>query len=249
MNETRGNLKDANKEVADIKSQIEKLETAVERAGAAAEQAEVEFAKYTDLGEEITRWRVQQVKAGATTKELPARLKAKVDAKRAAEEEIEQSAATRAALAEELDQLQKRMKPIEKQRFQVATEVLHEQGDVLAKELVGVSARRSELVFLIRSLANMPGVDGDPIGFTRPMFDAQNSAGTYEAEQGFVHLVDPLQDMAARWRTRLAALLSDPDAAVSIPRLVTPADYTYVPRQPQVGIMPQTPLYQLNPEN
>jgi hypothetical protein len=249
MSETRGNLKNANKQVAGIKGQIEKLEAAVERAGAAAEQAEVEFAKYTDLGEEITEWRVQQVKRGATTKELPAKLKTAVDAKRAAEEELNQSAATCAALAEELVQLQKCLKPIEERRTQAAVEVLHEQGNILAAELAEVSARRSALVFLIRSLAHMPGVDGTPVGFTRPMFDAQNDAGTYEEIQKFLHLTSPLQDMAARWRTRLAALLSDPDAAVTIPRLVAPADYTYVPRQPQVGIMPQPPLYQLKPEN
>ncbi len=249
--ESRARLKEANKQVAEIKGKVEKLEAAVERAGDAAEQAEAELANYTELDKEITKWRVERVKRGASTKELPEKLKAKVDAKRAAEEELEQSIATRAALNDELEQLKARVKPLEHERRKAALAVIHNEGELLAREFAEVSARRSHLYLLIRGLAHMCLDDSwkpEHAGYTASMQSALDD----NSDSAFPPQVSPFEDQGKRWRTRWDAILNDPDAVVTTPKVILPNDYILIPPDKWQGPGFPHPVpkgYRLNPED
>ncbi len=192
--DSRAELKAAIAKVDALNKQIANLEAAAERADRAVEQAGVELAKYTGLDKEITAWRVNQVKKGQSTKTLPEKLRAKVDAKRAAGEELEQAESTQEALKDELASLRPSIKPLEEQRVKAAVAVLHEEaGDSLAHEFAEVNAKYTELVRLIRGLANVPlhelprsgySVSGPAIsGYTKTILEALNgSDGAFPPE-------------------------------------------------------------------
>ena len=109
--EAREKLRDACARVADVTKQVERMETAVSRADKAIEDAKAELVKHSGLDRDISKWRVTQVKKGSSTKILPENLKARLDARRAAEDELTQAEGTKEAIKDELAELRKRMDP------------------------------------------------------------------------------------------------------------------------------------------
>jgi chromosome segregation ATPase len=215
MSQARTNLKAAVTKIGNLTTQIENLEAAADRADDAAEQARAELEKSQGLEKEITAWRVAQVKKGLSTKTLPENLKVKTDAKRAAEEELEQAESTHNALSEELEELQACLKPAEQERLKCAHAVLHDTGDELAQELVSLQARHYELMQLIMSLAQT-------IGLTPEM---EAAVLNQDGRAQFPGNCDPIAAMAMRWKDRLEAVLKDPDAPLTVPKQIVPSDF------------------------
>jgi hypothetical protein len=223
--ESREKLKAAIKKVGEQIATIGKMEAAAKTADETAIQARADLAMYSSLDKEITKWRVDQVKHGASTKTLPDKLKAKLEAKRAAEEEITQSEATRDAINLELKEVREVIKPLEREQFECAVSLLHEKGDVLAQELIAVNQREIVLQQLLEGLSSMTVDFRDNrgernIGRTKAMEEAL-SDHTWKFDR-----VNPYEGMGRRWKERLDALLVDPDADVTIPNPILPSDYT-----------------------
>lgn len=234
-NSDRAALKAATEKVSALEEQIKSLEAASERAATGVDDAEAELERYTHLDDELTRWRVAQVKKGASTKALPADLKARVDAKRAAIDDVEQAQSAQAAIREELDGLRVALAEAEGARTQAATDVLHEMGLKLGRELEKINRRRVELVQLLEGLSGVRVADGTgrtvPIGIVSAASNAIHFPFAFE----FPTLADPVGEVTVRWTRRLDALCADPEAAVSIPRHLEPLDYVHGQAQPWEG--------------
>jgi chromosome segregation ATPase len=223
MSDARAKLKAAIADLARLTEKIESLEGANVRAAEAVEHAKAEVATHAGLEKEITRWRVSQVKKGASTKELPESLAAKVAAKKAAESEVEQAEATLEALREELAELRKGVKPLEEARQQAALNVLlGEQIDDLAREYSEISVRERELGLLLHGLAHLQVEKNgkiEPVGYT------QSIVNVLKLGEQFPQEVSPNADMGTRWQRKLNALLKDPEARIERPVAIVPSDY------------------------
>lgn len=242
MSETRAALKAAAKKAATLKNQIHTLEDARERAQATADQAQQELTRHSGLDKEITRWRVDQVKKGASTKVLPASLQAKVNGRRDAQEELEQSHSTIEAIREELETMTAQLARVEAEQRDRAVDVVRELEHSLAGELRTINERRTEILQLLRGLSvlEVPGIldaNGRPtgIGITTSTLEVVEMGQTFPFPVG----ADPLEEMARRWGTRLAAVCADPDAEITTPKHLTPSDY--VPGRPREFIAPGLP--------
>lgn len=225
-------LRAATAEVSALEKQIRSLEAAARRAGAEVEEAQAELQRHAKLDAEITRWRVDQMKADKQTKALPEKLKTRVDAKRAASEELEQARSTIAAIETELEEVRAKLIALRKTQALDAAAVLIDIGDVLAAELKAINRRRAEIIQVLKGLAsmNLETEDG-PLGGIRLSDEAE--AAIQIGEPSFLfpgHIrPGPLEEIATRWQQRLSALLADPDAEITAPAHVVPADYIEPP--------------------
>jgi hypothetical protein len=223
MSDARTKLRSAIADFNTVTRKIESLESATARANEAVELAKGEVATHAGLEKEITRWRVAQVKNGASTKKLPENLAAKVDEKKSAESEVAQAEATFEAMREELRQLRKSLKPAEEARQNAAVDVLlRENVDDLAQEYSEVSLRAKELGLLLHGIAHLQVEKGGKlvdVGYTQSMVNALRAGDGFPAE------VSPMADMGTRWGKRLKTLFENPDAEITRPRVVVPSDY------------------------
>ncbi len=229
--ETRAALRAAAEKVSALRKQIQALEVAEERAEGTADQARQELARHAHLDKEITKWRVEQVKKGASTKTLPNQLQTKVAARRDASEELEQSQSTLQAIREELEGLNFQCEKAEAEARTCAVTVLHEMGDALAAELRSINMRRRELRQLLSGLSDVkierPGYAPKAIGISRAAEEALNMDGSFD----FPGNIDPAEEIVRRWARRLEALCADPNAEITAPKHLTPSDY--VPGKPR----------------
>jgi hypothetical protein len=246
IEDARTNLKAAIAKIGHLTAQVGKMEAAAERADESAQQATAELASYEGLDKEITKWRVDQVKRGRSTKTLPEKLKAK----RTAEDELEQSEATRDAINGELDELQKRLKPLEAEREACAVAVIHEKGDELAQELSALNDRQVELVQILRGLSEMRINEtwNAPLAGKTPAMKSAIGGWSYQ----FPINVNPPEDMGKRWKKRLDAVKVDPDADVTVPTMIVPEDYSFTtitPPGPPGVSMTAVPVAHLRTED
>ncbi len=227
--EIRAALRSANENVSNLCNEIERLESAAQRAEQAAQDATAEMAKYSELDKEITKWRVEQLKQGANARVLPDHLKVQLDAKRDAVEELEQSRATQQAILEELEDLRQRQRPAEQERMKCAIAILQEMGDALASELASINHRRADLFQLLRGLEQLEvAMDSDmptAIGVTEYARNTMSIAETYVFPDG----AEATMEIAERWKRRLEAICADPDAEINPPKPVAPSDYVLEP--------------------
>jgi len=227
--ETRTALSSANANLANLNRDIERLEAAAQRSEQAALEATAQLDKYLGLDKEITRWRVEQVKEGASTKVLPDHLKTQVDARRDGVEELDQSRATQQAIADELAELRRLQGPVEQTRQQCAVAILHEMGDALASELASLNHRRAELFQLLWGLDRLEvtgnGNEWSRVGLTEY---ARNAMNAHDSEV-FPDGVEATREIAERWRRRLEAISANPYAEINPPKPVAPADYITEP--------------------
>ncbi len=209
----REKLKSATAKAAHLERQRAQLETALATATTAVETASKDLEAFDDLSAAITRWRVDQTKRGLSAKTLPEILRARVDAKRLAEVELEQSTSTRDAISEELDDIKKRLAPMEDTKIVCALDVLREKADEVAAELAVLNERRRDLFQILEGLANINLPQNGYtrfVGYTSAMERAR-ILPTHE----FYPAQDPIGAMGARWLKRLNLLKADPDAGRS----------------------------------
>ena len=207
--------------------QVEQLKEAMAGAEGMINEAETALAAFNGLDKAISTFRVKQLKDGASPKILPDELRARVVAKREAEEELSQATNTRDSVQEELDAAEFRLAPMETERSKRAIDVLHEMADGLATELIQINLRGRDLRQILSGLANLHiGIDGrmQQVGYTAAIGSALSSC-----DYVFSGNMDPGAGMGERWKARLDALLSDPDAEVTIPKPIAPSDYTVEP--------------------
>lgn len=231
MSGSRADFKAATEKASALEKQVKKLQAAAERAQETADAAEAEMNRYRDLDAEITRWRVAQVKKGASTKIMPEKLKARVDAKRAALEELEQARETVQAIEKELEQAEIDRKEAEEIRMESAAEVVSEMGDSLAAELAQINRRRLVIEQLLRGLEAAEFRRGYVIGWTELTKSAMNQPDDLGFPQIGNQVIDPAHEIGKRWRARLDAILADPNAEISIPKPLMPEDY--IPEPPR----------------
>lgn len=219
-------LKESINKVNDLEAQIAKLEVADSRTAEAIGEAERELERHANLDRDITRWRVDQVKKGQPTKVLPAPLKDRSDAKRAAGDELEQANSTRAAIREELDQLRAALAKAQQERMERAGEFLLDIGEGLGAELQTLNHRRAELIQLLRGLANVEVAPG-PNARPAPIGLLPVAAVAFKMGDEFVfpHGADPVGELARRWKARMDAILANPDAEIAAPKHLLPSDY------------------------
>ncbi len=224
----REKLKSATAKAAHLERQRAQLETALEMATTAVETASKDLETFNDLSAAIVRWRVEQTKKGLSAKTLPEILRERVDAKRLAEEELEQSTSTRDAISEELEDIKKRLLPVDQTKTECALDVLREElADKMAAELQELNERRRDLNQILKGLANVNlFLDNRMqfVGYTPAMSKATTSCD-YEFSGG----LDPIGELGARWLARLNALKADPDVEVTIPSVIVPSDYVMTP--------------------
>lgn len=223
MTTAREKLKGAVAKAANLESQKAKLEKALETATAAAEQAIEDWERFSDLDAAIKKFRIDAVKNGGNSRELPQVLKDQLAARRRAEEEIEQATSTKEAITEELDDVTKRLAPMEQTKTACALDILREKGDELAAELATLNERRRDLVQILDGLANVSVMKNGRMqqaGYT-PAASKAIADPNYE----FAGNLKPLDDMSDRWIARLNALVTDPDAELTIPQTIKPSDY------------------------
>jgi len=224
---TRAALKAAAKKVFALENQIETLEAAAERAESASAEASTELENYAELEKEITRWRVNQLKKGGGTKVLPDDLKARINAKRTAADELEQSQSTSEAIAEELKDVRARLRIVARDRTKCAIAVLHEMGDLLADELRTINTRRAELIQILQGLSEVKvplSVSGHPvaIGVSAATYEAINMGNAFAFPP---NAPDPVDEVTKRWTCRLDAICADPDAVIAAPKHLLPSHY------------------------
>ena len=227
--ETRAALRSANERVCNLTREIERLEAAAQRAEQTVQDATADLEKYEGLDKEITKWRVEQAKQGAGTKVLPETLKAQVDGKRDAVEELEQARATQKAIQLELDDLRQQLRPAELERVRCAVAILHEMGDALASELATMNRRRAELFQLLIGLERLEvSQDGEwprAIGLT----EYSRNAMTIGETDVFPHGAEATREMADRWKRRLDTICTNPEAEIQAPKNLAPSDYVPEP--------------------
>ena len=227
MSEKREALKTAAETAAALEAQVQRLKEAAARAACACDDAEDALAGFDDLEDQVTKWRVAQLKKGASTKELPDKLKDRVDAKRAANDEVELSRLAARAIDEELKAAQSKLKITAKERMNCAVAVLHHEGDVLADELRAINVRRAELLQILTGLGAVE-IFSEKVG--RPLGIGLSEAATEAVNMGhqfaFQQCADPEVEIARRWKKRLDALCADPDTVVVTPKHVVPSDFT-----------------------
>lgn len=229
--DSRAALKAAAESVAVLEGQIKTLEAAAERAATAAEEAASELEKYAGLESEITSWRVEQLKRRESTKALPNDLKARVDGKRAAIDELDQSESTSRAIAAELSDVRRKLDLASKQRTKYAVAALQETAGPLVEELRAINLRRVELRQILEGMASIEGVSErtgqrERIGLTESAREVLNMGDNFI----FPGNVDPTSEIGRRWILRFNALCADPNAVVVPPKHLAPSDY--VPGQP-----------------
>jgi hypothetical protein len=241
----RAVLKSTHKKVSAFDQQIKSLESAAEQATHSADEALAELQKHGELDAEITHWRVNQVKAGKQTKVLPENLKDRVEAKRAAADELEQSQSVLEAIQQELENLRSQRKRADRDHIFAAGEVLAEIAGGLGAELKAINTRRAVIVQILSGLQRMDVfIEGQGHGRLLNLDVASESMDIPEGFR-FPHYADPSEAMAARWKARLNELLADPDAAVGPPPHVTTSDYRPgAPSQFQGPGLPWTPMGQ-----
>lgn len=227
--ETRAALRSANENVCNLTREIERLEAAAQRAEQIVQEATADLARYEGLDREVTKWRVEQAKQGAGVKVLPDNLKAQVDGKRDAVEELEQARATQQAITEELESLRQQLRPAELTRVRCAVAILHEVGDALASELATMNRRRAELFQLLIGLERLEvSQDGEwprPIGLT----EYAHNAMTIGETDVFPNGAEATREMAERWKRRLDTICSNPEAEIQSPKNLSPSDYVAEP--------------------
>jgi hypothetical protein len=243
--EARAALKAAAQKFVTLEKQIASLEAAAGRANAAAIEASAELDNYSDLEQEITRWRVSQVKNGASTKTLPDSLRARAEAKRAAVDELEQSRETLQAVEKELDDTRTKQEAAAEKRRMAAAAVIIESADVLGNELVGLNARRAEILHALFGIQRLRIVIA---GKLKPIELGYECQQAMHGGDGLIFPPgsDPIDALAERWVRRFEALLTDPDAEITVPKPVLPSDYifgapaAFEPGQGWVGGTPAT---------
>jgi DNA repair exonuclease SbcCD ATPase subunit len=221
----RENLKKVTAEGAKLTRQAEQLETALATATASVQTATAELRTFADLDAAIKRFRVDAVKSGGNSRDLPEKLKARLAARRDAEEELTQSTDTLAAIADEMEEVRNRLKPSDEKKRNCALDVLREHADQAAAELIVLNARRRDLRQILGGLAELSlPFDGKMqfVGFTSKMASAIE-----DLPDEFSGNLFPQADMGRRWKGRLDALLSDSDAAISTPKPIRPSDYDF----------------------
>jgi hypothetical protein len=231
MSEEREKLKELIEKVNQQATKVARLQAAVARAEQTKEQAVAELQGFENLDKEITNWRVGQVKKNLPTHRLPEALKAKVSAKRAAEEEIEQSGSTLEALKGELSERLTETKAMEAERDELAKEILlSEVGEELAREYKEIVLRKDELYLLMQGLGYLNSKHLNPNygpghGATTPRFSALIADALRFEGYAYPPNSNPAADMSLRWQKPLHELLKDAHAVVSRPRLIAPSDY------------------------
>src|SRR5579862_6889760 len=229
-------LRIANENIANLKKEIERLESAAQRAERAAQDATAGLEKHSELDKEITKWRVEQLKQGENTRVLPDYLKVQLDAKHDAAEELEQARATQQAILEELESLRQRQRPAEEERLRCAISIMHVMGDALASELASINHRRADLFQLLRGLEQLevPRENDSPIaiGLSEYARNAMNMAETYQFPDG----AEAIREISERWKRRLETICANPYAEINPPSPVTPSDYVV---EPSPGFVPE----------
>jgi hypothetical protein len=217
----REKLKAAIAKATNLESQKEKLETALKTATDAVGAGTEDLGRFSDLDAAIKKFRVDAVKNGGNSRDLPQGLKDRLTARRNAEEEIEQAASTREAIVEELDDIRKRLAPMNETKIVCAIDVLREYADVAAAELIALNERRRDLTQILDGLANLSFVGhASFVGYSPTMSKAMTSF-----DYQFAGNLTPQSDMGARWLARINALLEDPDAELTLPQTIKPSDY------------------------
>lgn len=223
MTTTRELLKAAVAKAANLEIQKAKLEKALETATAAEQAAIEDWERFSDLDAAIKKFRVDAVKNGGNSRDLPQVLKDRLTARRSAEEEIEQATSTKEAITEELGDITKRLAPMGQTITLCALDILREKGDELASELTALNERRRDLVQILDGLANVSVMKNGTMqqaGYT-PAASKAMANPDYE----FAGNLKPLHDMSDRWLARLNAIVADPDAELTIPQIIKPSDY------------------------
>jgi outer membrane murein-binding lipoprotein Lpp len=232
MSDARAKLKAA---IADYNTQslkVERLSKAVDAARRAVDDAKAEIEGYADLDKEITRYRVAATKRGASPRNLPDDLKARVNGKKAADDELAQAESTLEELAAELKELRKTLQPLEAARVNAAGAVLiEEQGDDLAQEYIQAAERARQLFLQLGGLLLLEiEVDGKKysMGGTQAMATAAVLGKNDSAilQQMFPEGANVFADMGGRWKTRMETLMKDPDAGITRPKPIAKTDYT-----------------------
>ena len=234
--EIRAALRSANERVSNLNKEIERLESAAQFAEQAVQDAGAELTRHSELDREIIKWRVEQLKQRSSTRVLPDHLKAQLDARRFAIEEIDLSRATQQAILQELEELRQRQRPAAQERMRCAIANLHEMGDALASELVSLNHRRADLFQLLWGLERLEVVvDNDwptPIGLTEYARDAMSISEMYVFPEG----AEATREASERWRRRLEAISENPYAEINPPKPVAPSDYV---QEPSPGWVPE----------
>jgi hypothetical protein len=222
----RAELKAAAQKVSALEKQLTSLESAAERANAASADAAGELDTYSELEKEITRWRVSQVKKGASTKTLPDSLRAKAEAKRTAADELEQSRETLEAINRELEETRAQLGAATDNCYLAAGAVISELADVLGNELAGLNGRRAEILHALFGIQRLQMlIAGKPQ--TVALSDACQRAMNGTDVLIFPPTSDPISALADRWIKRYKALLVDPDVEITVPKPVMPSDYVF----------------------
>ena len=225
-NETRKELKTAHDQVAQLKAQIEALKTAAARAEESAADANAALEHHSGLEKAITRWRVSQLKNGGDTKRLPADLKARVDAKRDAEDELAQAQDALQEIASELNITRTKLRLANFAHEKEVIAVLHGSADELAAELEAINQRRAEIRQQLSGLAGIQlqlrdAGPAESIGMSKRAARAFNAGSDFD----FPQHANADREQVIRWKLRFDALKADPDAAIVPPRPLCPADY------------------------
>ncbi len=226
MSAARAQLKAALAEIDKLANQVAELKTAQQAAENAVEEAQAELDSFDGLDAEITKFRVSATKRGANPRKLPDELKAKVDAKRAAEDESGQANTTLETLVKELAAAESKLKARKGEQTKFAVAVVQEFADAIAEELLDLQCRRAVGLALLNGLAEVSVmVDGQNkfVGFSNKAIEAIAERTAEGLPGGIPHRAA----MAKRWATRIDALLKDPDAKITVPKLVQASDILF----------------------
>jgi hypothetical protein len=199
--EARQALKAIHAQASKVTKQIADLETAIERAERIVNDAEKEVRSFAGLDKQISNERVRIVKGGGDPKKLPEVLKARIAAKREAEEEKEQAVTTLELLQNELEELKARwtvrMPPMPTGNFEKKVEA----------PLIFEGELKKGALQVLRAIADARTAK---IVELRKILTAAIEASAYIQTD--------------RWGNALEALLADPDAEVIVPREITAAE-------------------------
>jgi hypothetical protein len=220
----REKLKAAVAKAANLEDQKAKLEKALTTATDAEQAATDELQRFSDLDAAIKRYRIEATKNRGNARELPQVLKDRLAARRNAVEEIEQAVSTREAIAEELDDIEKRLAPMKETKTACAVDVLREEADRLAAELIVINERRRDLIQILEGFADVNFMQNGRMGTVGYTSAMSKALGGFN--YAFSLNLSPLNDMGNRWLARINALLANPDVEVTIPQNIKPSDYT-----------------------
>jgi hypothetical protein len=247
-NKARARMKAGLEELSRAKKGFDALERVKESAESAVQNAEAELVSFNDLDGQITKFRVAASKKGLNPKNLSDELKVRVSAQRDAIEEVDQAKKTLEAIEEEHASAKFNLRELENGRIKLVLEVFQEVAAGLLAELNSVNAKRQELMHQISGLAEVSvSLDGRRqfIGHT-PYGSGLISLEGGPSISDWPGGISAMQANAKRWEERISALMENPDADITVPKPVKPADLILGPMPPGGLVFMRT--FTLRPE-